>query len=83
MNSGIVVGVKPDDSGMVNGYQVDEFTHTWSADQFVACSHIYPGFAGKVSSFNHFSLEPGCEAYSFLDQAVADFGLEFHSHLFY
>ena len=68
-----VVGVKPGDSGVVIGYQVDEFTHTWSAEWFVACSHIYPGFTGKVSSLTHFALEPGCEDYAFLDQAVADF----------
>ena len=29
---------------------------------------------GKVSSLNHFLLESGNEDYSFLDQAVADFG---------
>ena len=58
---------------MVIGYQVDEFTRTWSAEQFVACSHIYPGLTGKVSSLTHFPLEPGCEDYAFLDQAVADF----------
>ena len=40
---------------------------------FVAHSHIYPGFTGKVSSLTHFPLEPGCEEYAFLDQAVADF----------
>ena len=40
---------------------------------FVACSHIYPGFTGKVSSLTHFPLEPGCEDYAFLDQAVTDF----------
>ena len=28
---------------------------------------------GKVSSLTHFPLGPGCEDYSFLDQAVADF----------
>ena len=39
----------------------------------VAHSHIYPGFTGKVSSLTHFPLEPGCEDYAFLDQAVADF----------
>ena len=68
-----VMAVKPGDSGVVIGYQVDEFTRTWSAEQFVACSHIYPGFTGKVSSLTHFPLEPGCEDYAFLDQAVADF----------
>ena len=55
------------------GYQVDEFTHTWSAERFVARLHIYPGFTGKVSSLTHFPLEPGCEDYAFLDQAATDF----------
>ena len=68
-----VMGIKPGDSGVVIGYQVDEFTCTWSAEQFVAHSHIYPGFTGKVTSLTHFPLEPGCEDYAFLDQAVADF----------
>ena len=56
-----VMGIKPGDSGVVIGYLVDEFTYTWSAEWFVACSHIYPGFTGKVSSLTHLSLEPGCE----------------------
>ena len=73
VDSESVMGIKPSDSCVVVGYQVDEFTHTWSAEQFVACSHIYPGFTGKVSSLTHFPLEPGCEDYAFLDQAVADF----------
>ena len=72
-NSESVMGIKPGDSGVVIGYQVDEFTCTWSAEQFVACSHIYPGFTVKVSSLTHFPLEPGYEDYTFLDQAVADF----------
>ena len=72
-NSECVMGIKPGDSGVVIGYQVDEFTCTWSAEWFVACSHIYPGFTGKVSSLTHFPLEPGCEDYAFLDQTVADF----------
>ena len=46
--------IKLVDSGMVNGYQVDEFTHTWSVEWFVAHSNIYPGFTGKVSSLTHF-----------------------------
>ena len=58
---------------MVIRYQLDEFICTWSAERFVAHSHIYPGFTGKVSSLTHFALEPGCKDYSFLDQAVADF----------
>ena len=68
-----VMGIKPGDFSVVIGYQVDEFTHNWSAEWFVACSHIYPGFIGKVSSLTHLPLEPGCEDYAFLDQAVADF----------
>ena len=59
-NSESVMGVKPGDSGVVIGYQVDESTHTWSVEQFVACSHIYPGFTGKVSSLTHFPLEGLC-----------------------
>ena len=68
-----VMDINPGDSGVVIGYQVDEFTHTWSAEQFVVHSHIHPGFIGNMSSLTHFPLEPGCEDYSFLDQAVADF----------
>ena len=49
--------VKPGDSGVVIEYQVDEFTHTWSAEQFVAHSHIYSGFTGKVSSLTPLSSE--------------------------
>ena len=67
------IGIKLHDSGVVFGYQFDEFTCTWSAEQFVAHSHIYPGFTGNVLSLTHFPLEPGCEDYSFLDQAMADF----------
>ena len=73
VDSESVVSIELGDSGVVIGYQVDEFTHTWSAEQFVAHSYIYPVFTGKVSSLTHFPLEPGCGAYSFLDQAVADF----------
>ena len=73
VDSDSVMGIKPGGSGVVIGYQVDEFTCTWSAEWFVACSHIYPGITGKVSSLTHFPLEPGCEDYAFLDQAVADF----------
>ena len=73
VNSESAVGIKPGDSGVVIGCQVDGFTHTWSAEQFVACFHIYPWFTCKVSSLTHFSLELGCEDYPFLDQAMADF----------
>ena len=73
VNSESVMGIKPGDSSVVIGYLVDKFTHTLSAEQFVSHSHIYPGFTGKVSSLIHFPLELGCEDYSFLDQAMADF----------
>ena len=67
------MGIKPGDSGVVLGYQVGESTHTWSAVWFVAHSHTYPGFTGKVWSLTYFPLEPGCEDYAFLDQAVTNF----------
>ena len=73
VHSESVMGIKPGDSSVVIGYQVDKFTCTWSAEQFIAHSHIYPGFTGKVSSLTHFPLGPWCEDYAFLDQAVADF----------
>ena len=43
------MGIKPCDSGVVIAYQVDEFTHNWSAEQFVAHSYIYPGFTFATS----------------------------------
>ena len=81
VNSESAMGIKPGDSGVVIGYQVDEFTDTGLAEWFVAHSHIYPGFTGKVLSLTHFPLEPGCEDYSFLDQAVADFEQDLDSIL--
>ena len=73
VDSESVMGVKPGDSIVVIGYWIVAFTHTWSVEQFVAHSHIYPGFTGKVLSLTHFPLEQGCKDYAFLDQAVADF----------
>ena len=43
VDCGSMKGVKPGDSSVVIGYQVDEFTHTCSAEQFVAHSHIILG----------------------------------------
>ena len=85
LNTESVLDIQPGDSGVVIEHQGDEFTHTWSAQWFIACSYIYPRFTGKVSSLNHFPLEPGCEAYSFLDQAVANFedGLNSISYWFH
>ena len=59
VDSDSVMGIKPGNSSVVIGYQVDEFTRTWSAERFVSCSHIYPGFTGKVSSLTHFPLSGG------------------------
>ena len=50
VDSKSAMGIKPSDSSVMIGYQVDEFTHTWSAECFIASSHIYPGFTGKVLS---------------------------------
>ena len=72
VNSESAMGLKPGDSGVVTGYLVDEFTHTWSAEWFVAHSHIYPGFTDKVSSLTHFPLEPGWGLF-LCGSAVADF----------
>ena len=68
-----VVDIKPGDSYVVIGYQVDEFTCTLLAECFIAQSHIYPGYMGKVSTLTHFPLEPSCEEHYFLDQVVKDF----------
>ena len=73
VDSASATGIKPGNSGVVIGYQVDAFTHTWSAEQFPAHSHIYRGFTGKVSSLTQFPPEPECKDCAFLDQAVADF----------
>ena len=81
VDSESVMGVKPGDSCVVIGYQVDEFTCTWSAEQFVAHSHIYPQFTGKMSSLTHFPMESGCEDCPFLDQAMADFEQDLDSML--
>ena len=73
MNSECVVGIKLVILVLVIGYQIDEFTCTWSVEQFVAHSHISPGFTGKMPTLTHLPLERGCDDYSFLDQAVGDF----------
>ena len=73
LHSKSAVGMNPGDPSVVAGYQVGEFTHTWSVECFIDESHIYPGFTGKVSSLIHFRLEPGCDNYSFLDQEIVDF----------
>ena len=73
-----MVDIKPGDSSVLIGYQSDAFTCTWWMENFVAHSHIHPEFTAKMSTVTHFPLEPGCEEYSFLDQAVenAECGLD-------
>ena len=43
VNSESVVGIELGDSGVVIGYKINEFTHTRSAEQFIAHSHIFLG----------------------------------------
>ena len=65
VNSKSAMGFKPDDLDLVTGYQVNEFTHTWSADCIIVQSQIYPGFMNKVSTLTHFPLELDCGDYAF------------------
>ena len=81
VNSKCVVGIKPGDSGVVIRYQVDDFTCTWSAECFIAWSHMYPSSTGKVPTLTHFPLKPDCDDYSFLDQAVEHFEHSLDSNL--
>ena len=68
----LFVGVKPGDSGEVICYQVEEFTHTWLTEHFIAQSDIYPSFMGKVSTPTHFLLSQGGRITPFLTQVVND-----------
>ena len=67
------MGIKPGDPCMVIGSEVAEFTDIWLALCFIAQSHIYPGFTGKVATLTLFPLKWSCEDYSFLVQTVEDF----------
>ena len=44
-----VASMKSGDSSVVIGYQIDEFTSTWSVEHFITQSHTNPGFTGNVS----------------------------------
>ena len=72
-NSESVMSIKPGDSGVVIGDQVDEFTGNWSAEHFIVQSYIYFCFVGEVFMLIHFLFILACEDYSFLDQTVWDF----------
>ena len=73
VNSESVMGVKPGDSSVVMGYRLMSLLAPHLQSSLLPAPTNNPGFTGKVSSLTHFSLEPGCEDYAFLDQAVADF----------
>ena len=57
-----LVGVKSGYSGVIIGYK---FSCMSLAEHFIAQSHIYAGFMGKMSTLTHFLFETGCEDYSF------------------
>ena len=67
------VDIKLCDSGVVIGYQNDDFTHMWSAVCFAACSLTYPKFIGKVSSWTYFHLNQVVRNIHFSDHAVDKF----------
>ena len=81
VDSESVMSIQSGDPGVLIGHQVNGFTHIWSAEWFVAHSHVNHGFTGKVPSLNHFLLQPGHGDFSFWDQAVVDFeqGFDFIS----
>ena len=58
VDSKSVVGIKPGDSSVMIGYQVDEVTYLVGR-LFDALSHTYPAL--MVSRLTHFPLEQGCE----------------------
>ena len=64
-----VIDVKPGDSSIMTGYQVNEFTHTWSTG-FVTQLQIYASFIGKAPTLANYPLELSCGYYTFLEQAV-------------
>ena len=57
VDSESVVDISPGDCDMVLRYLIDEFTHIWSAEHFVAQSHISPGSQIKCqfSPTSHFN----------------------------
>ena len=50
------VAVKPGNSSVVIGYDIDECTHLWLMEISAAYSHIYLGFKCKVSNVTDFGL---------------------------
>ena len=55
---------------VMTGNQIDEFTPILLAEPFVAQSHIYHGFMGKMSKLTHFQLHLVCKDYSFLTRQI-------------
>ena len=60
-----VLGIKLGGSGVVIWYQVDEFTHTWLQEYFVASLQINLSFTDKMIHLTHLPFESGCEDYVF------------------
>ena len=61
INSKSVVGIKPGDSGVMIGYQVDEFTDTWLVRHFLLSHTITLVLQARCQHSTHFPLELGCE----------------------
>ena len=57
----------------VLGYQVDNFTCSWSVEHFNTHWQVYPGLMDMLSTLVHFPFKWGCKNYTFLDKAVEDF----------
>ena len=53
IDSESVADIKLGDAGVVTGYQINEYTHTWLAEHLVQ-KQIYPGFTGKASHLTCF-----------------------------
>ena len=65
INSESVLSIKSGHCSVVIGYQIDAFSHTWSAECFIVWSHINPWFTGKLSAVTHVLLELTSEYYFF------------------
>ena len=60
-----VVGIKPDDFGVVIWYQSEEFTCTYLAECFVAQAHIYPGSQIRCQLSSTLHLKQSVEVVQF------------------
>ena len=58
VDSELVVGVTPGDSGVVTGCQVENFKCIWSVECLLLDHKLTLGSFYKVSTLAYFSLEP-------------------------